>query len=101
MKVTIQSQFPFTDEACKAATGKTISEWNAVLEAFGGLPKGRRDLTQHLYTEYKMDLWWATTITVEYEALKGQKEKDGLLKGYFICSTKTITAPVEKVYKAW
>ena len=32
--------------------------------------------------------------------MRNQK-KDGLAEGYSICATKTINAPVDKVYKAW
>ena len=48
------------------------------------------------------DIWWATTIWVEYErAHKVVNKKDGRAEGYNICSTKTIAAPVADVYAAW
>lgn len=101
MKVIAKSQNPITDDACKAATGKTLTEWYAYLDGLADSIKGRRDINNHLYNELKVDAWWCTTIVVEYENSKGLKEKDGLSKGYNICSTKTIAAPVEKVYAAW
>lgn len=101
MKIELKSEHSITDESCKAATGKTIQEWYAEIDAKGLEAKGRRETTQYLVNDYKMDLWWATTLSVGFEEHKGKKEKDGRLKGYFICSTKTIAAPVEAVYKAW
>lgn len=38
---------------------------------------------------------------VEYEREKGAKEKDGKPKGYSICSTKTVAAPLERVFQAF
>lgn len=101
MKVTPKSQFPINNESCQAATGKTMSEWFEILDSRGGPKQGRKAINDHLFGELKLDPWWCTTLVVEYENHHGLKEKDGLGKGYFICSTKTIAAPVDKVYAAW
>ncbi len=101
MKVEVKTQNPITDEGVKEATGKTWAEWFAAIDEKDGLKIGRRQITSWLYDELKIDIWWCSTINMEYENHKGVKEKDGRSKGYFICSTKTIAAPVEKVYEAW
>ncbi|MCC6403532.1 MAG: SRPBCC domain-containing protein [Fimbriimonadaceae bacterium] len=102
MKVSNTPDHPVTDEACKAATGKSFAEWFLVLDEIGGLEKGRRDSTSHLYdTIGTKDAWWPTTIYVEYEAHHGVKKKDGLAEGYSICCTKNIAAPVQSVYALW
>lgn len=100
MKYAMKSDHPVTDEAAKAATGKTLAEWFSYLDSWDGLEKGRREIGNHLFGE-KIDPWWSTTIAVEYERARDQRKKDGLFEGYFICSTKTIAAPLEKVYGAW
>jgi uncharacterized protein YndB with AHSA1/START domain len=101
VKIVYESEQPVSNEACAAATGKTMDEWFAVMDAFGGPARGRRELANHLYGEHKVDIWWAQTLNAEYEARHGLQEKDGRARGYFICSTKTIAAPVEAVYGAW
>lgn len=101
MKVIYETDFPITDDACAAATGKSIQEWFAVLDAFGGPSKGRRALGNHLYADLKVDIWWVQTLNSQYEIQHGIREKDGRLKGYCICSTKTISAPLDVVYAAW
>ena len=100
MKVTNKSDFPVTDAGCKKATGKTLKQWFTELDKLDGLTQGRRASTLHIYAD-KMDPWWPTTIYVEYEAHHGVKKKDGLAEGYSICATKTIKAPVGKVYQTW
>lgn len=90
-----------SDAVAKAKTGKTLKQWFAVLEEQGGLKAGRRNLVNHLYSELKVDEWWATTLAVEFEKAAGQVEKDGKPKGYSICSTKTIAAPLGEVFAAF
>lgn len=100
MKVENKPDFPITDSACKKATGKTLKQWFKELDAMDGLEQGRRACTQHIYTK-ELGAWWPTTIYVEYEAQHGITKKDGLAEGYSICATKSIGAPVAKVYKTW
>ncbi|MBN9504237.1 MAG: hypothetical protein BGO01_01885 [Armatimonadetes bacterium 55-13] len=100
MKVNLQPDFPVTNDAAKEATGKTLDQWFAELDAAEGLKIGRRECNQYL-VKAGVEPWWCTTISVEYEAHHKKTEKDGKLKGYFICSTKTIAAPVERIYAAW
>ncbi|HSE41845.1 MAG TPA: SRPBCC domain-containing protein [Acidobacteriota bacterium] len=100
MKYTLQADQPVTNEAAKKATGKTLEQWFRELDAWDGLTKGRRSINVYL-NEQKIDPWWCTTIAVEYEKKHNVRKKDGLFEGYFVCSTKTIAAPVEKVFEAW
>lgn len=101
MKVQIQTVNAVDDATCKSATGKTLQEWWSYLDERGGPSKGRRDIGNHLYAELKVDEWWTATLNYEYESARGVKDKDGRHCGYTICVTKTINAPVEKVYAAW
>jgi len=100
MKNTFKSDHPVTNEAAKAATGKTLDQWFKELDKADGLNLGRREINSRLY-EQKIDLWWCTTIAVEYEKHHDVRKKDGLFEGYFVCSTKTIAASPADVYKAW
>lgn len=100
MKSTSKSDHPVTNEAAKAATGKTLDQWFAALDQMDGLKLGRRAINNHLY-EQKVDPWWCSTIAVEYEKHHDVRKKDGLFEGYFVCATKTIAAPLAEVFKAW
>ncbi|MCC7477296.1 SRPBCC domain-containing protein [bacterium] len=101
MKCELKSDYPLTDSACKEATGRTIKQWHELLDAQGGPSVGRRNLGMFLATDHKVPDWWATTLVVEYEKLKSPPKKDGLHEGYFICVTKTINAPFDKLWEAW
>jgi uncharacterized protein YndB with AHSA1/START domain len=85
--------------SAKAATGKALDEWFQVLDAMGGAAKGRKELGALLMKD-KVEAWWITTLLVEYEKTRGVTEKDGFVKGYNICVTKSIAAAPEQVYEA-
>jgi uncharacterized protein YndB with AHSA1/START domain len=99
MKCTLKSDHPVTNEAAKAATGKTLDQWFAELDKADGLKLGRREINNRLYAQ-KLDPWWCTTIAVEYEKHHDVRKKDGLFEGYFVCATKTIGAAPADVFKA-
>jgi uncharacterized protein YndB with AHSA1/START domain len=100
MNYKLESDFPVTDAAAQAATGKTLAQWFAELDQLNGLKLGRGGVGKHLLAQ-RVDPWWITTIAVEYEKQHGVRKKDGLFEGYFVCSTKTIAVPVAQVYAAW
>lgn len=97
MKVDYKPQNEVSSSTAKDATGRTLEEWYADLDASGGPSQGRRVMTQYLFQQMKVDAWWATTIVVEYEKARKVQEKDGSPKGYNICVTKALTAPPEAV----
>ena len=100
MKYKLESDHPVTDAASQAATGKTLAQWFVELDKLNGLKLGRGGVGKHLLAQ-KVDPWWISTIGVEYEKHHNARKKDGLYEGYFVCSTKTIAAPVAEVYAAW
>lgn len=101
MKVNMKPQQAVTDACCKEQTKKTMKEWFAILDKMDGIAKGRREVSNYLFTEAKVGDWWTATLAVEYEIARNVKEKDGRPKGYSICSTKTIAAGVQDVFSGW
>ena len=101
MKVELKSEHAVGEDSCKAATGKSLSEWFALIDARGGPALGRREIGQWLYAEMKVDIWWSGTINCEYEVARQQLEKDGKARGYTICATKTIKADPNACYSAF
>lgn len=102
MDIDFTPDFPVNDASCKAATGKSIAEWTAVIDE-NGLGAKRRDAIQLIYdqTGRGKDVWWPTTIWVEYERLRGIVKKDGCGEGYNICCTKAFKLAPEVVFEAF
>ncbi len=89
MNVDYTSDYPVTDAACLAATGRSFADWFKEIENVG-LSAKRREAIQHIYnaTGRGKDVWWPTTIWVESERARGVVKKDGRPEGFNICCTK-------------
>jgi len=92
---------PLTDAQIKTRTGKTWDQWFETLDKFCGVEKGRREIGYTLHGKPGVDGWLSTVIVVEYEAARNVLEPDGRPKGYTVCVTRTIVAPVAAAYAAW
>ena len=101
MKVERKADHAVSESSCKSATGKSLAEWFKALDRHGGAALGRRTLSKWIEHEHDVDLWWATTITNEYEIARGDLAKDGKPKGYSICPTKSIKASPKKCFTAF
>jgi uncharacterized protein YndB with AHSA1/START domain len=99
MKITLKAEQAYDEASARQATGRTLGAWFALLDSFGGPAKGRREIGNHLVTEHKLDPWWASTINGQYEAAHGLKEKDGRLRGYTICATKSVKADATRCFE--
>jgi uncharacterized protein YndB with AHSA1/START domain len=101
MKVERKADRAVSESSCKSATGKTLAEWFKALDRHGGVALGRRNLSKWIEHEHEVELWWATTITNEYEIARGDLAKDGKPKGYSICPTRSIRASPKDCYAAF
>jgi uncharacterized protein YndB with AHSA1/START domain len=98
MKIELRAEHASDEASARAATGRSLGEWFALLDARGGPGLGRRDIGNFLHETHKLEPWWSTTILIAYEAAHGLKEKDGRAKGYTICATKCIKATPDACY---
>ncbi len=101
MKVERKADHAVGDASCKAATGKTLDQWFKQLDKEGGAAIGRRQIGHSLLRAHKIDPWWASTITNEYEIARGALARDGKPRGYTICATKSIKADAKTCYRAF
>jgi uncharacterized protein YndB with AHSA1/START domain len=101
MKVERRADRAVSEASCKEATGKTLADWFKALDKHGGISLGRRELSTWIQHKHQVDVWWAATITNEYEIARGDMAKDGKPKGYSICPTRTINASPTECYDAF
>jgi uncharacterized protein YndB with AHSA1/START domain len=100
MKIELRSDQPVSDAAAQSATGKSLADWFAQIDDWGGAALGRKEIGQRLLAA-KFDPWWVATLNIEYEAARGLTEKDGRAKGYTICATKSLKATPDACYAAF
>ena len=101
MKVEAKSDNPMGDADVKRETGKTWDAWFAVVDDMDGATLGVKAVTEALMRDHALPAWWAQTVAVDWEAARKVHLKDGRPKGYFICVTKTIAAPAERIFDAF
>jgi uncharacterized protein YndB with AHSA1/START domain len=89
------------DEAVKAKTGRSWSEWFAVLDEAGARKMPHREIAAFLESEHRLGGWWDQMVTVAYEQARGLRDKHQKPSGYEISGSKTVGAAVRLLYEAW
>ena len=90
-----------SDEAVRAATGKSWSEWTAALDAMGAAARPHREIARHVHDVHGVPRWWTQTVTVGYERIRGLREVGQQRGGTYEASkSKTFPVPVARLYRA-
>ncbi|MEP7327425.1 MAG: hypothetical protein ABI836_15855 [Gemmatimonadota bacterium] len=91
-----------SDAKVKEATGCNWEKWVQALDYAKAYTWPHREIASYVHEKFKTPSWWAQTVTVGYERIKGLREKgqkrDG---GYEATKSKTFPAPIGKLYRAF
>jgi uncharacterized protein YndB with AHSA1/START domain len=90
-----------SDATVKARTGKSWSEWFAILDDAGAVEVGHKGIVALLSDHNRVGPWWRQMITVAYEQERGLRDKHQTPEGYQVSASKTIAAPVDTVFDEW
>ena len=90
-----------SDEAVQAKTGKTWKEWFAILDRAGARKLRHQEIVKYLSAEQGVGPWWQQMVTVTYEQARGLRDKHQKPGGYEISVSRTLNAPVAKLFKAF
>ena len=90
-----------SDEAVKRATGRDWAEWCRVLDAENARELTHADIATMVHEKFKAPPWWSQMVTVGYEQLRGLRVLHQKGKVFEVSRSKTIAAPVTRVYRAW
>jgi hypothetical protein len=91
-----------SDEAVRAKTGCTWERWVKALDAVDATNMSHREIAEHVHERYKVSGWWAQTVTVGYERIRGLREIGQRRSGAFEANkSKTIGVPIGKLYGAF
>lgn len=61
-----QDYWNVTDEQVIEKTGKPLSEWRTILDAFQAADKKANEVVAHLQQAYEVPRYWARTLTTHY-----------------------------------
>ncbi|SRR6266545_2957584 len=99
---TNESKKPrISDAAVKAKTGKTWKQWFAILDKAGAGKMSHQEIVKYLHTKQGVGPWWQQMVTVTYEQARGLREKHQKPNGYQISVSRTIKAPLGKLFKSF
>lgn len=91
-----------SDEAVKAATGKSWEQWCRLLDKAGAKSLPHKEIAQLIHRKHGLSGWWSQMVTVGYEQARGLREMNMSCRGDFQGSvSRTINAPVDTLYAAW
>ena len=90
------------DEKIAAQTGRTWQEWVRVLDTDNAAAMPHRDIAALVHGKYRVRDWWAQTVTVGYERLKGLRERGQRRGGaYEANKSRTYNVAVKTLFDAW
>jgi len=91
-----------SDDTIAAKTGRTWREWVRLLDADDASALPHRDIAALVHTKHGVGDWWAQTVTVGYERIKGLRERGQRRSGtYEANKSRTFNVPVNALFKAW
>jgi hypothetical protein len=90
-----------SDDAVKAATGKSWKEWFALLDKHGAKLLTHKQIAELLDRKYLDSGWWAQSVTVMYEHSRGLRELHEKVDGFAANVSKTFNVSLDRLYAAW
>jgi hypothetical protein len=90
-----------SDAAVKAKTGRTWSQWFAVLDKAGAAKMTHKAIAQLIATRHKIPGWWAQMVTVGYERARGLRKVNETLTGFRTSVSRTFDAGKDVAFEAW
>ena len=89
-----------SDDAVKRSTGRTWAAWVDVLDRAGAHRMRHGDIATLLHDTYEVPGWWAQTVTVGYERIRGLRavgqRRDG---AYEASKSRTFPVAVSALYR--
>ena len=91
-----------SDASIKAKTGCNWERWVKSLDHHGAANKSHREIVSMVAKTWKVDGWWAQTVTVGYERIKGLRARGQRRDGsYEATKSRTFDVPVTTLFDAW
>jgi hypothetical protein len=91
-----------SDAILKEKTGCTWERWVKALDHKQAHTWPHREIAKYVHEKYKIPGWWAQTVTVGYERIKGLRAIGQRRDGSFEASkSKTFAVPLARLYGAF
>ena len=91
-----------SDAVIKEKTGCAWDKWVFALDHYKAYEMPHREIARLVHEKYQVGDWWAQTVTVGYERIKGLRaigqRRDG---SYETNKSRTYNVPVSTLFQAW
>ena len=91
-----------SDATIKAKTGCTWEQWVKALDRVEAHTWTHREIAKYVKEKFEIPGWWAQTVTVGYERIRGLREvgqrRDGT---YEANKSRTFAVPVARLFDAF
>lgn len=87
------------DEIMVERTGRDWAAWVRLLDDAGAIELSHTDIARLVHEGHGIDGWWAQTVAVGYERIRGLREIGQRRSGtYEVSRSRTFGLPVESLY---
>lgn len=101
-KLDLAERAGVSDQVVTAKTGRSWEEWVRVLDTRGARSMVHADIAVYLNQEHGVPGWWAQTVTVGYERIRGLRDIGQRRSGeYEAGKSKTLPVPLSKLFHAF
>jgi len=91
-----------SDALIQERTGCTWERWVKALDRAKAHTWPHREIAKYVMEKYKIPGWWAQTVTVGYERIKGLRAVGQRRDGTFEANkSKTFSVPLDRLYRAF
>jgi hypothetical protein len=91
-----------SDAIIKERTGCTWERWVKALDYAQAYTWTHREIAKHVHEKYKVPGWWAQSVTVGYERIKGLRAVGQRRDGSFEANkSRTFSVPLVRLYRAF
>jgi hypothetical protein len=91
-----------SDAIIKERTGCTWERWVKALDHAQAYTWTHREIAKHVHEKYKVPGWWAQSVTVGYERIKGLRAVGQRRDGSFEATkSRTFSVPLVRLYRAF
>ncbi|MFN2637570.1 MAG: hypothetical protein ABR585_11120 [Gemmatimonadaceae bacterium] len=91
-----------SDDRIKEKTGCNWERWVYALDRKRADEMSHREIVDLVHEKYKITGWWAQTVTVGYERIKGIRARGQRRDGsYEATKSRTFDVPVTTLFGAW
>jgi hypothetical protein len=90
------------DERIAEKTGRTWQQWVRALDEDAAASMPHREIAALVHAKYRVGDWWAQSVTVGYERIKGLRDRGQRRGGtYEATKSRTFPVPIRRLFDAW